>query len=424
MTDVVVIGAGVAGLAAADALTAGGVSVTVLEARDRIGGRVFTLRPPGVPVPIELGAEFVHGRVPETLGVADQAALLLAAIEGRHWRAQPGSRGPADGAWESIERVISQLDAQRTPDRTFEAFLAASNVAPDDAAASRQYVRGFDAADPSRVGERWLALTEEASERDDAAHQYRVVSGYDRVPQWLARRLAPDALRLGSPVERIAWRQTRVTAHCAGGAITQARTAIITVPLAILAADDGIVFDPPLGADKRSAIDNIATGSVVRLVVRFREPFWEGMGLDRLGFLHTADPTVPIWWTSYPLRTPLLVGWVGGPTAAALAQSDGETIADRALDGLATQLDVERRWLDALEVEHWYHDWEHDPYARGAYSYGLANAVDAPLALGTPIDRTLFFAGEATDPDGRSGTVHGAIASGRRAAEEVLAALG
>jgi monoamine oxidase len=421
---VVVVGAGVAGLAAADALAADGANVMVLEARDRIGGRVFTVRPPGVTAPIELGAEFVHGRVPETLAVADEAALLLASIDGRHWHVRPGTRESADDTWDALERVLSQLDGERTPDRTFEEFLAAASVDADDAAAARQYVRGFDAADPTRVGERWLARTEAAAARDNSAHQYRIVDGYDRVPHWLARRLSAAALRLSSPVERIAWRQGRVTIDVARGPAVEARAAIITVPLAVLAADDGIAFDPPLGPDKRSAIETIATGSVVRLVVRFREPFWEGMGLDRLGFLHTADPTVPIWWTSYPLRTPLLVGWVGGPTAATLASSDGETIADRALDGLATQLDVERRWLDALEVEHWYHDWEHDPYARGAYSYGLANAIDAPLALGAPIDRTLFFAGEATDPDGRSGTVHGAIASGRRAADEVLAALG
>jgi monoamine oxidase len=120
----------------------------------------------------------------------------------------------------------------------------------------------------------------------------------------------------------------------------------------------------------------------------------------------------------------LLVGWVGGPKAAALAAEESETIADRALGGLATQLDMQRRDLDALEVEHWYHDWEHDPYARGAYSYGLVNAVDAPRALAAPVAGRLFFAGEATDAEGRSGTVHGAIASGRRAADEVRAALG
>jgi monoamine oxidase len=423
VTDVVVVGAGVAGLAAADALAADGVSVTVLEARDRIGGRILTLRPTGVVAPIELGAEFVHGRVPETLGVADEAGLLLTAIQGVHWQARPGVREPATDVGGSFERVLEQLDRERTPDRTFDAFLAATPVDPRDAAAARLYVQGFDAADPTRVGERWLALTEDASVLDDAEHQYRIVDGYDRVPHWLARRLGAPALRLSSPVERIAWSPGRVTVGVAGGAMVEARAAIVTVPLAVLAATDGIVFDPPLDNDKRAAIDGIATGSVVRLVVRFQEPFWEGMGFDRLGFLHTDDPTMRIWWTSYPLRTPLLVGWVGGPVATALAECDSETIADRALDGLAAQLGVERRWLDELELEHWYHDWEHDPYARGAYSYGLVDGVDAPRALGTPVNRTLFFAGEATDPDGRSGTVHGAIASGRRAADEVLAAL-
>lgn len=421
-TDVVIIGAGVAGLAAADRLVGDGATVVVLEARDRIGGRVLTLRPNGLPAPIELGAEFVHGQVPETLGIADEAGLLLVATGGEHWRAQPGVREPAGDAWEPLDHVLSQLDAERDPDQSFDAFLAAAHVDPRAAADARQYVQGYDAADPAKVGERWLALTEAAAERDGADHQFRVVSGYDRVPRWLARRLGDGALRLSSPVERIAWTKDRVTVSVTDGTTVQARTAIVAVPLAVLAADHGIVFDPPLGAEKRAAMDGMATGSVVRLVVQFREPFWEQLGFDRLGFLHTSDPTIPIWWTSYPLRTPVLVGWVGGPRASALAAGDATGIADRALHGLATQVGLEPRAMDGLVVEHWSHDWEHDPYARGAYSYGLVNAIDAPLALAAPLG-PLFFAGEATDAEGRSGTVHGAIASGRRAADEVLAAL-
>jgi monoamine oxidase len=429
VVDVVVVGAGVAGLAAADRLAGDGARVVVLEARDRIGGRVLTLRPRGVPVPIELGAEFVHGRVPETLGVVDEAALLLTATEGEHWRAEPGKRTPAGDSWEPLGRVLEQLDGTRMPDQSFDAFLAAANVDPRAAADARQYVQGFDAADPARVSERWLALTEAAAERDDADHQYRVVSGYDRVPAWLARRLVGEgsgngALRLSSPVQRIAWGQNGVTVSVSDGTTVEARAAIVTVPLAVLAADDGILFDPPLDADKRAAMSGIATGSVVRLVVRFREAFWDDIGLNRLGFLHTADPSIPVWWTSYPLRTSLLVGWVGGPKATVLATGDPDEIFDRAVHGLATQLDMDRRDLDALAVEYWYHDWEHDPYARGAYTYGLVNAVDAPRALARPVAGTLFFAGEATDAEGRSGTVHGAIASGRRAADEVRAALG
>lgn len=424
MTDVVVVGAGVAGLAAADALVADGADVVVVEARDRIGGRVHTIRPAGAVAPIELGAEFVHGRVPETLGVADEAGLLLTAIDGQNWRVRAGVRESADESSASFERVFGQMDDGRTADRSFEAFLAEARVDPGDAAMARQYVQGFDAADPARVGVRWLAQTEAASERDDAEHQYRIVSGYDRVPQWLARRIGPGALRLSSPVERIAWRRGAATAGVRGGATVEGRAAIVTVPLAVLSANDGIVFDPPLGGDKRAAMAGMATGSVVRLVVRFREAFWEGMGFDRMGFLFTSDRTVPTWWTSYPLRTPVLVGWVGGPSATALATLGADAIADRALGALATQLGVERRWLNERAVEHWYHDWDHDPFARGAYSYGLVNGIDAPRVLRAPVDRTLFFAGEATDADGRSGTVHAAIASGRRAAGEVLAALG
>jgi monoamine oxidase len=420
VTDVVIVGAGAAGLAAADALADHGIDPIVVEARDRIGGRILTIRPPGVAKPIELGAEFVHGRVPETLGITDQAAILLAAIDGQNWRVRPGSRDSGDSFYDALGRVLHRLDIHQTPDRSFDDFLAHHHFGADSATAARQYVQGFDAADPARVGEQWLAQAEAGAERDDSEHQFRLVGGYDQVPAWLAWRLNPGAIRLSSPVERVAWRPGAVAVGLVGGTTIEARAAVVTVPLSLV---ESITFDPPLGPEKRAAIAKLATGSVVRLVVRFQEPFWEAMGFDRLGFLFTEDRTMPTWWTTYPLRTPILTGWVGGPSAAVLATNAPDVIADRALGALATQLGVTRGWLDALTVEYWYHDWEHDPYARGAYSYGLVGGLDAPLTLRAPLAGSVFFAGEATDADGRSGTVHSAIASGRRAAAEVMQAL-
>jgi monoamine oxidase len=144
--------------------------------------------------------------------------------------------------------------------------------------------------------------------------------------------------------------------------------------------------------------------------------------MERLSFLFSDDEVMPTWWTSYPLLTPTLTGWVGGPRATKLARQSDEAIAGQALDALARVLHVRRGILEA-RLEAWHlHNWSVDPYACGAYSYVRVGGMDAPVQLGVPVADTLFFAGEATSTDGHTGLVHGALATGARAAREVIAA--
>jgi monoamine oxidase len=165
-------------------------------------------------------------------------------------------------------------------------------------------------------------------------------------------------------------------------------------------------------------------GAVARIVLRFRERFWEHRPeLAPFGFLHSFDPAVPTWWTALPVRVPLLTGWAAGPAAAQFAGQDRASVAARAAGSLARLLGMPEAALhDLLVACHW-HDWQSDPYARGAYSYVPAGAMDARRALARPVEDTLFFAGEATEVSGHSAMVHGAIRTGRRAAAEVLRAM-
>ena len=437
ITDVAVIGAGVAGLAAARALHDAGVATVVLEARHRLGGRIYTRRAPPFGLPMELGAEFLHGQVRETLDVADEAQLVLCEITGDWWRADRGALrrpGETDG---HFQRLMARLDRNRTPDRSFAEFLDSMRADPQLADAvpqALQYVQGFDAADPGRVSERWLALAKEAAQRDGQDRQFRVTEGYDRVPAALAAPLPADALRRSTIVREIEWRRGHAMVY-ADAVTVAARAVIITVPLGVLtAAVDGtpgpITFRPDYGRGVRRALTGLAMGSALHLSLRFREPLWEALeatdgsgDLTALSFLLTADAEFPVWWTAYPLRAPVLTAWVGGPRAARLADYTCDELADRALAALARHTGLARERADELLVDVWYHDWQHDPLARGAYSYGVVGGTDAPRILGQPVDNTLFFAGEATDPDGRGGTVHGAIASGYRAAAAVRTAL-
>jgi monoamine oxidase len=210
-----------------------------------------------------------------------------------------------------------------------------------------------------------------------------------------------------------------------------ASAAIVAVPLGVLKAPVGelgaIEFDPDLRM-KQQALAHLEMGSVVRITLRLTERFWASdwfakqignPGLDTLSFLHTADEHFPVWWSAYPVRAPIIVGWHGGPGARTLSLRASEEVEELAIASLARQSGIAQRRMRGLVEAAWMHDWQHDPFSRGAYSYQAVGGVDAPTALARPVRGTLFFAGEASDIEGRTGTVHGAIASGRRAAAEV-----
>ena len=141
---------------------------------------------------------------------------------------------------------------------------------------------------------------------------------------------------------------------------------------------------------------------------------------ETLTLLHTDDRDFPVWWTAHPEQAPTVVAWCGGPDAARLSERSAEQLRATAVSSLAKSLRLSRARMDGLIEQVWYHDWQHDPFARGAYSYQRVGGEKAPHALARPVQGTVFFAGEATDTEGATGTVHGAIASGRRAARQVL----
>lgn len=443
--DVVVIGAGVAGLAAARALHEAGLRIVVLEARERIGGRIFTIHDTELPVSIELGAEFVHGSAPELREVARDARLTVCDIGGQRWESRSGALAPLGEAfWSELESVMSRLRNRPDKDRSFAEFLKSK---PGGARLARarqlalQWVEGFQAADPARASE--SALAEGGSPGNDTRERRigRVLDGYDSVPNWLARDII-DRVRLGAVVTSIQWGAGQVQATIAGahGAdqIVEGRAAVITVPIGVLqrSIDEmgTIVFDPPLERDrvKSEGLRGVEMGAVMRVVLRVRERFWTGerftrrarsQDLDRLSFLHSDVGDFPVWWTSYPVEAPLLVGWVGGPQAQALASLGSDEVIGRAVRAMARAFAITGREAARLVAAAWTHNWHDDPFARGAYSYLVVGGSEAPAKLSRPLKRTLFFAGEATDPEGRTGTVHGAIATGRRAAKQVLGAI-
>jgi monoamine oxidase len=416
--DVIVIGAGMAGLGAARILAERGLAVTLLEAQQRVGGRILTVHSPRQDLltedlPIELGAEFVHGRPPELLELIDEAGLTLFERSGEMFCYEKGSLG--DCNYGAAFEVLDELPP--APDMTFTEFLAQAHLPDDVAARAKNYVEGFNAADASRIGTLALRSQQEAEEAIDGnSVSFRVREGYDRVPRFVLERFlaAGGTLHLGTPVTAVDWSpgEVRVTTSNPAHPELRATRAVIALPLGVLQAGDIAIRPEPPTA---TALKKMAMGTAVRLSLLFKEKFWSHIAPD-LSFLITQESPLPVWWACHPNASPILTGWAGGPLAAGLPTAD--SLQQQAIAEL--EMVFRRSDLNSLLISGHHHDWQSDPYSRGAYSYAPKGASTASEELSQPVDNTLFFAGEHTDTTGNWGTVHAALRSGQRAAKQIL----
>jgi monoamine oxidase len=253
-----------------------------------------------------------------------------------------------------------------------------------------------------------------------------------------AATLASVAINNGAVVEAIRWKAglAEVAGQRAGVPfVTSAPRVLVTLPLAVLQATPGqlgaIEFSPALPQQKLEALHKLEMGKVIRVVFRFRRRFWDelspadadGKTLSRMSFLFSDDDWFPTWWTTMPDQAPAITAWAPFHSAERLSGKDKAFVIQQGLRSLGRILGLSVRILETEFEAAYFHDWQRDPFSRGAYSYGKVGSNGAAQALGKPTANTLFFAGEATDTSGNTGTVHGAIASGRRAAMEILSAV-
>ncbi|MGZ9004413.1 MAG: flavin monoamine oxidase family protein [Burkholderiales bacterium] len=430
--EIIVLGAGAAGLAAAAKLARSGRRAIVIEARERVGGRIWSHEEPGVPVPIELGAEFIHGRAQPVFDLLARAGSAAVDAGGDHWSLRDGRLVRSQDLFRQVRVAMQRTQALAKHDLPFDRFLdreLKAELTEEARAYARMLAQGFDAADTRRASAR--AIVEEWTGGGSVeAPQFRPLGGYGRLLAALASELRGSTvdLQLNTAIDAIAWKRgsVEVRGYFLGKPFeARAKRAIVTLPLGVLQegprAPGAVRFTPALAA-KREALKRLAPGPVLKAVLRFRTAFWETLerGLYRdVAFFHPREALFPTFWTALPVRAPIMVAWAAGPNAERLAGLTKPQIVRHALSSLGALFGESAVARGALEGA-WLHDWQRDPYARGAYSYVVVGGDKARAQLAAPLAGTLFFAGEAADAEGEAGTVAGALQSGLRAAREVL----
>jgi monoamine oxidase len=424
-SEVIIIGAGAAGLAAARRLHDGGADVRVIEARERIGGRIWTAE--GLaPFPIELGAELIHGEDTVTRQLLAEAGLHDIPVDryGRmRWADDGGPARPLANLRADLRDTIAAIKAayRALPDTPW------GQGAPDISLADYLRGRGIEGL-ALEIADVILAQTccaplgglscADLAREMRADHagplEFRVAEGYGALLEWLAHDLP---ISLGAPAHALRRGPRGVEVETAAGTFTAERC-VVTLPASLLKAG-ALRFDPPLGEAKQRAIGALRSEAATKLIYRFDAPPWDE-GLTFMAHQGMASR----WWTPGHGRkgATVIACYITAGRAAAIDALYEETALRLGLEELRGLLALRRplpRCLMARRVS-----WAADPYAQGGYAHVPPGAAPARVDLAAPEGDRLFFAGEATAYDTNPQTVHGAIESGLRAAREVMGSRG
>jgi monoamine oxidase len=425
MVDVIIIGAGAAGLAAARIISKSGKSVTVLEARNRVGGRIYTLQKGDFSFPVEAGAEFVHGNLPHTTALLKEAEVSFYETSGNTWNVHNGEVSEGDlfpDEWGELLQKLNALEHDMSIAQFLDRYFHDEKYTALRESIVR-FVQGYDAADTTKASA--FALRDEWS-GEDSLTGYRPHGGYSLLIDFLVNECLQQGsvFHFNSVVQEIYHNKDHVEVKTEGGERYIAKKLLVTIPPAVIKTGS-VVFTPALG-DHMNAIQKIETGSVIKFLVEFKSAFWEKnknaapyRSMPGLQFVF-SDASIPTWWTQQPVPDPLLTGWLAGP-AASDNTKDENALLHEAVKALAyifgCTIQAIEEQIKAMTVI----NWGADHFSRGAYAYKTVDTNSALAILSEPVSNTIYFAGEAFYNGPEMGTVEAALASGTTTAQKMLA---
>jgi monoamine oxidase len=419
-SSVIIIGAGAAGLQAGRRLSAAGHRVILLEAAAEPGGRILYLTPKGFSVPVEGGAEFIHGSLPLSLGLMQEAGILLQPVKAQMVRWMNGveedSGGVLGADWGELMRAMAAL----TEDQPVAGFLArhfGGERYERLRESVRRFAEGYDLADPERVST--LSLYREWSE-EMGEEEWRPVGGYRRMIDFLVEqcRRQGAVLYCNSAVTAVSWEKGRVVVTTAGGPVFTAGILVVAVPLGVLQTG-GIRFHPAL-PEMDGVLRRLGYGSVIKILLEFKQAFWLDKKLAEQTLFILSDQAIPTWWTQTGEEDRLLTGWLAGEKMRHFQQLDESGQMACCLRSLAAIFARDEGWLREELAASLVLDWSGMPFVKGGYSFETVGSAEARGLLSRPFGKTIYFCGEALYEGEAPGTVEAALKSGWDVAEKIL----
>jgi monoamine oxidase len=420
MNNVIVIGGGAAGLMVAFELSKHKYNVTVLEAKNRLGGRIFTVDEASFSQPVEAGAEFIHGDMPLTQSLLKQAGVSYYAVEGEMFHLKDGKfkKEHNTPGW---HQLMQQMKALKT-DISLADFLTTYYNDEKHKALRKSvegFAGGFDLADIQTVSTK--SLYYEWSK--ESGRQYRINGGYIQLINYLFSQCTNNGCTIETDccAKKISWQNNEVDILTMCSRLFKSDLVVITVPVGVLQAktndENYMEFTPSIHQHMRAA-ENIGFGGVIKVVLEFTQNFWKNKEKNT-GFIF-IDGAMPTWWTQLPIDNAILTGWIGGNKANLLKEYSDDEILQTALASLANAFAIPVDHLKTKLKASFVANWCKEPDINGGYSFNTLYSDEAKNMLQQPVNNTIYFAGEALYNGPYGGTVEAALESAKKTVHEIL----